>query len=108
MPRSGAVGAGDPFHRPCETERKSAVRDWDPGVVARERRRRRDVCQSHLGVVLLAGQLHAVGSYIDYGNDLGPVYPRQGLLVTEFAGVWATGVEAVVPACPRSRFSPQG
>ncbi len=47
---------------------------------------------SLLGFLLLGGNCSAVGSYLDNSGA------TQGLLLTETAGMWATGVEAVLPA----------
>jgi hypothetical protein len=43
------------------------------------------------------GNCSAVGSYDVYSNRLG-AYTQQGLLMTETAGTWGTGVEAALPS----------
>jgi PASTA domain len=43
------------------------------------------------------GNCSAVGSYDVYSNRLGS-YTQQGLLLTETAGTWGTGIEATLPS----------
>jgi PASTA domain-containing protein/List-Bact-rpt repeat protein len=49
-----------------------------------------------------AGNCSAVGSYLDSAHEM------QGLLMTETAGTWATGVEAPLPANARSTYPGPG
>src|SRR5207244_1069792 len=47
-----------------------------------------------------AGNCSAVGTYFDSSNH------REGLLLSEIAGTWATAVEATLPAKPGSNQNP--